>query len=243
MACPTLLSMTEPQQAWNKISRSPLARLYLHEVYMLAVYMKTTCESLFETAPARKEDSLESYVQVGRDIHTDLANLLTAAARVRALVIDRPKGKRQTHYRYSLQKARVAWLRQQLDGVPLEAILDAGVRNSLEHFDEYLDEMAGDLAEGVAAPPALVAIDVTLGHRGLLDYLNDALGGTPRQMFVRVYHATEREYINFGRIVNIQALYEEACALRDHLIENMPILQEEEGSGTLLAVRDDSFFE
>ncbi len=133
-------------------------------------------------------------------------------------------------------------MRDLLDGQSTDAILQAQVRNSLEHFDEYLDETALRSSMAQIARPTLFPIDMTLGRDGSLQQFTEGVVYP-----VRVYLAEERTFVNCGKRIDVGAIALECQTIAEHLVELSPQLAKEnepssEGRGSsMLVVTNDSF--
>jgi hypothetical protein len=195
---------------WLEIRESPLAAAYVAELRTLAVGIIETANAIFEATPPAEVG--RSYIKVDPPLMRRLLGLIGEAARVAALLTPHrsPRGIQATE----LVRRRAEWLRGDvLGGLELEAILDAAVRHSLEHFDEYLDDAAqGALSRGA---PSLLPMDMIVGRRGTFSELNTA--GTT--LMFRVYIADEALFVNCGREIRVDKLATEARAIVDRLVE------------------------
>jgi hypothetical protein len=71
-----------------------------------------------------------------------LINAVTDTARIRSLLAPRDRGS-DSAVTFELRTRRAAWLRKEvLQGIRLDVVLGASVRNTLEHFDEYIGDLA-----------------------------------------------------------------------------------------------------
>ena len=225
---------------WHRILGSPFAGAYVSELYWLARDTVETCEQVFSNAEPPPPES--SYIKVDHALHADIYRVLNNAARIRALVKERSRRADQSARQFAVQEKRTRWMRDLLDGLSTDAILQAQVRNSLEHFDEYLDETALRSSMSQIARPTLFPIDMTLGRDGTLQQFTQGVVYP-----VRVYLAEERMFVNCGKRIDVNAIALECQAITARLVELSPQLAEEnepssEGRGSsMLVVTNDSF--
>lgn len=120
-----------------------------------------------------------------------------------------------------------------LNGIDLEPLRDAQVRNTLEHFDEYVDRTALKASSGDIALPALMPLDFVLSTRDLLKQF-DVGGGSPNVYPLRVFVTDESRFINCEQEVDVGTL--RVCA--SQIVERVgPLLGEQarqEGSPMLV---------
>ncbi|MEH6380140.1 MAG: hypothetical protein V7768_00255 [Dietzia cercidiphylli] len=133
----------------------------------------------------------------------------------------------QSAEQHMIQDARTKWLGELLSSVQIQETLRAQVRNSLEHFDEYLDEAFLNFSKRPPNGRLLLPLDMTLGRESTLDQFAD--GGSVYPL--RVYLAEERVFINCGKRVSIGLLHSECRGILDFLRNAVPSLAEEEDPG------------
>ena len=95
-----------------------------------------------------------------------------------------------------------------LDGLALDEILNTKVRNSLEHFDEYLDEMNASLVAGEPASAPMAAYNMVLSHWEVTN---------PQLYPIRIYIVAERKYYNMKYAVDLGRLREQAASIIEKL--------------------------
>jgi hypothetical protein len=225
---------------WRSIVNSPLASIYITELYWLSRNVVERAEVIFDKAKPASES--HSYIQVDHDLLTNVPHLLGDSARIRALLLTRQKVKGESWIKHEIRTRRTAWLRNTvLQGIPLQYVLDAKVRHSLEHFDEYIDETAIKAHAREIKPPSFLPVDMLLGSRTTLGTFN--LGGQKASVYpLRVYIADEQAFINAGKEVSVRGLHDECMAIRDRLAPIAFRSGEEEGRGSpLVVLTKDSF--
>jgi hypothetical protein len=188
-------------------------------------------EDVFSAAP--KPPSIDDFVQIDSAVIQSLFTALSAAARIRALIADRPRRKSQKISEYEVQTKRIAWLRDEvLHGVKLERLLDGQVRNTIEHFDEYIDRSALGFATGKFPTPSLAPIDFVVSRRRALQRF--ALERkVPNLHFMRAFIASERVFVNCGHEISIQGLHTECRRIVKRLV---PLVPDPEAQGSSMMV-------
>ncbi len=229
-------------EIWASIAKSPLAGAYITEAYWLATNVVRRAEEVFRSAKSPGKPA-ESYIKVDHDLTTTLTTLLGEAVRLKSLLTERPRNRNQTDTQYEIQVRRARWMRDELlKGVKVKALLDANVRNSLEHFDEYLDEIAIRCHDGAIPRPTSVPLDVSVGRRKTFERF--PIGGKqPHVENLRVYVAADKLFVNAGREINIRALQDEARRIMKRLEALVPTDDEhpEQRGSSVFILTDASF--
>ncbi len=185
-----------------------LFSLYFYELWSLAHSIKKKSELLFEKAPVPPKDYV---ITVDMEIHSLIASILSDAANVRKLVkpstLKRLRG--ESAAASKVRRARGTALQEAIRGVELTEMLNAKVRNTLEHFDEYLDDAVVELPKAAGKVGwRMAAYNTVMSGWGAI---------TPRVFPVRLYISDERKYYNMKSSVDIGLLHAEACALVERL--------------------------
>ena len=103
----------------------------------------------------------------------------------------------------------------------LEKLLHNSVRNTLEHFDEYVDQSAIGFAQGSTPVPSIAPIDFVVSRRRALRRF--ALERKiPHLYFMRVFIASERIFVNRGHEISIQALHTECRRIVKRVLPLVP---------------------
>jgi hypothetical protein len=210
---------------WKEIVDSPMAGIYLFELLWLAEDVIRRIDRVFEEAPPPKVPR-DSYIKAG-SVSADIYALLSDAAKIRTLITPRAKRTQQSDDLYELMVRRAHWLsRDILGGLDLPTIRSAEVRNSIEHFDERLDESAMGLQDGTIERPAIMPLDMAIGNRGtILSFAKDYVTVHP----MRVYVADERTFMNGAVKIDLQALRDECELVRDTVGHLLPEQDEKRG--------------
>lgn len=205
-----------------KLEDTKLLTLYFHELWWLAHGIKTKAERLFSETTVPETGNI---IQVSPDLHSLIASLLSDAANLKKLVVTpscRLKG--ETGRRFRLRKARAAALLEAIAGIELTEMLNAKVRNTLEHFDEHLDEANIAVSSAKAPPSTMAAYNMVFSRWEVF---------SPRVYPVRVYISSERKFYNMKWSVDIGEIYKEAAAIVERL-NSHSAFSNTEGPGGLL---------
>lgn len=205
-----------------KLVDTKLLTLYFHELWWLAHGIKTKAERIFSEATAPESGNV---LQVDPELHSLIASLLSDAANLKKLVIT-PSGKLngESGRQFRLRKARAAALRDAISGIQITEMLNAKVRNTLEHFDEYLDEANLALSAAKTPPSPMAAYNMVLSRWEVF---------SPRVYPIRVYISSERKYYNMKWNVDLGEVYKEATAIVERLASH-PAFAKTEGPGGLM---------
>ncbi len=200
---------------WEKAASGPWKQVYVSELYWLTHESVRVCDRIFESVEPAPPG--QYYLRVDFDIHSRIYGVLNNAARIRALIKPRPRRRDQSARQYAFQDHRTKWLAGLVAGLPTDEIFHAKVRNSLEHFDEYLDTSAIRLADRVnGGRGTVMPLDMTFSEPSVLSTL------TPDSVVypLRVYLAEERVFENCGVRIDLGKLAAECEGLRGRLQEH-----------------------
>jgi len=226
-------------EAWGRIVTSPIATVYLREVYLLAVEVVEEIDGALALLPEVASPGVGT-LTVNHDVHRKLMRALGAAGRTRALCFGRGHGSNQTALEHKVQNRRAAWLTRVLDGIDLGPFEEAQVRNTLEHFDEYLDRTSVEAQSGAIQMPALIPVDMSVSNRRLLEQFE--IGGRkPTCYFVRAYIGDEGIFVNCGHEVDIGPLREAAVEVRDRLAGIVGVQADDDGGSPVVVLTEASF--
>jgi hypothetical protein len=223
---------------WRQIAGSPLLSIYAHELYWLARDVVSRADAVFERTPTPAPG--EGYIHSAPELHADIYALLGSAAKIRALISERPKRRNQSTRAYEVLRDRVRALAAILDGLEIETIHSPDVRHSLEHFDERIDQTAEALVQGSTPLPAFLPFDMAIWARTTLNVLRTPRWPDPEFVLLRVYIASERCFVNAGHEIDIGRLHQEASTIVERI---EPMLGEvKEGRGaSIIVVTEQSF--
>jgi hypothetical protein len=218
--------MTDPQPP---NLNTPVLHVYLARLYSLALAVREGCDDVFARAPAKLPNGSD-YFKVEPGTLARIDGILVDAANIRRLLVERERGSKESARSYNFRVCRTEMFALLLRGVATDSLLDANLRNSLEHFDEYLDKYAAADLAGERIGPGMAAYNIVVSR---LDAI-EIIGRGPAYP-LRVYSAGERVYYNFDRKVDLNRLREQASAVAERL-RQLPSLQREEEPGGMLVV-------
>ncbi len=197
-----------------------LFAIYIHELFRLADEIKNNCEKIFNDTKVHEDKKM---IQVSPKVHSNIIYVLINAANLKKLVFthsDKSKNESKQLYEFRIERSRI--LRELLDGIEITEIRNNRVRNTLEHFDEYIDKenIKFKNTEGTLR----AAYNMTLTEWDIFN---------PRLYPIRLYIANERKFYNMGFSIDIGKIYEEAEAIIERL-NNLDYIRRLDGPGGLL---------
>jgi len=180
--------------------------VYVHHLFALAKAVRDGCDAVFAMAPVPKRDG---YIKVSPELHARIDGVLIDAANLRKLLRGpAERGKGESARQYQFRQLRTSELSALLEGITLLTIMDAQARNSIEHFDEYLDGLGSALEAGEEPPKPGAAYNLAFSSWQVAETLANC------ELYpLRVYVAEDATYYNFDRSINLAALREEADAI------------------------------
>jgi hypothetical protein len=192
-----------------------LRDIYFHELGFQCTAVRDNCEQAFSFQPL--DTGERTFIVMPAKLAVPIGGALSAAANVKKLIDDKRKRNKkfESENAYRLRLARAHMLLTELDGIPLDEILKLEVRNSLEHFDEYLDRENIRLQD--ISTPCVALYNVGLSHEGNVVFEEGPL------LDIRTYVASTKEFRNLGLSINLGRLCAEAVAILSRLIENKRI--------------------
>lgn len=203
-----------------------LRGLYIQELWWLAHGVKTKAEYIFAETMIVGE---ERWLKVDPEIHSVIASLLSDAANLRKLIVEDAKRRSESEQQYKRRKKRVNALNEIISGIKLNEIKGTKVRNTLEHFDEYLDETNYELTtlhnNGESMPSPMVAHNVVLSH---WEFFSE------RVYPIRLYISSERKFYNMKWCVDIGAMHQEASSIVECLTVHHPETVGEKPGGAMI---------
>lgn len=207
-----------------ELHNTKLFSIYFHEFYWLSHSIKTKAERLFDEARVPENGF---FIQVNPELHSLIASILSDAANLKKLIITpNTRLNAESGSQFRLRKMRAATLKETIKEIPLTEILNSKVRNTLEHFDEYLDEANFLLTNAKNHPSPMAAYNMVLSHWEAI---------SPRVYPIRLYISSERKFYNMKWCVDIGAMYFEADSIIKQLSSNPAFTNNaNEGPGGLL---------
>lgn len=206
-----------------ELAKTKLAALFYHEVLWLSHSIVKKCDEIFSSSKVPEKGHM---IQVDPELHSKIASVLSDAANIKKLIQTQSvKLKGENAIRFKLRKDRARELAGALAPLNLVEIFNHKVRNTLEHFDEYLDEANYDLSRrgevGTAA-----AYNIVISHWEVSE---------PRVYPIRLYVASEKKFYNMKWSVDMGRIHEEANLIIDQL-KKIPALSNHEPGGLLIPI-------
>lgn len=187
---------------------SKLFGYYEYELVSLAKNIVSAGDNVFRLAP--KSDGY--YEKCSSEAHFYINSLLSEAAKTKKLIDPVISNKENKHSKkYKMKVARSKYFSELLCGLTLKEILKPKVRNTLEHFDEYLDEANIELMD-----PNNIKHDIAFSNLILSSF------DTPSMKIfypIRMYTGNDRKFHNMKWSVEIGKIYDEAKTILAHLRE------------------------
>lgn len=203
-----------------ELNKTKLAKLYFHELWWLSNAILKKCDQIFNSV----DDPDAGYsMQHNPDIHSVIASLLSDAANIRKLILTADvKLKGENGERFKLRKQRVKEIADFVMSLGVKELLNHKVRNTLEHFDEYLDEANQNLSNQ-PFQGRLAAYNLIMSHWDVV---------APEAYPIRLYISSEKKFYNMKWSVDIGLIHSEVR----RIIDKMKTLEEFSGksSGGLL---------
>lgn len=179
--------------------------LYYQELWWLSHSIMKKSERVFKEAAVPDKGFV---IQVDPELHSIIASLLSDAANIKKLVsTSSVKVSGENGARFKLRKERTKMLADLISPLQITELLNNKVRNSLEHFDEYLDESNYNVSrKATEGRPA--AYNMILSHWEAV---------SPRVYPIRLYVSSERKFYNMKSSVDIGLIHSEAKSIIEKL--------------------------
>jgi hypothetical protein len=200
-----------------------ISSLYLHELRWLCTNIKRNTELLF--AGCKIPDT--GYVlQVAPEMHSIISSILSDAANIKKISITAgAKLNGENSERHKLRLSRAAAVSDFLKGIDIVEMFKVKVRNTLEHFDEYLDESNIELTKRPAGTRA--AYNLIISHWEAT---------APRLYPIRLYVSSERKFYNMKWVVDIGLIAVEANSILKKFAAEDILGDLDEPGGLMIAV-------
>ena len=205
-----------------------LIPIYAHELFNLAHEIKEKCEQVFELTPEIPKEP-EHYVAAAPEIHRNIQSILISAANIKKLIITpstKLKGENNTIHGFRLYRS--SFLNELLGNVVLEEIVNHKVRNTLEHFDEYMDKAVVNLSNPTKRPSPWAAYNLIASSKGVFK---------PNIYPIKYYVADEEVFYNMKWSINIRKMYDEALSIMNALQETESFKQIDSPGALLITLK------
>lgn len=201
---------------------SPLFHVYFHELWGLAESISSKCDQVFKECTTPKKGG---YIKVDPALHATIASLLAEAANLKKmLAIPEKPGFKQTLEQFSFHKERSSAMAEALGSPPLVEISRIEARNSVEHFDQYLDRASLSLKASDASESGMALYNMVLSSWAVFD---------KKSFPLKLYVADERKYYNLEHVADLGAIAMESDDLIGR-IRRVGAFKDSDGPGGLL---------
>lgn len=198
-----------------------MLKAYIYELRWLAADVVRRLDAVFEQTPPPPTAGSD-YLKADPALHSEIYAALGDAAKIRALITERPKRRNQTQREHKVLVQRARTLSAFLSGLSIEAICSPDARHSVEHFDERIDQTAINAFDDTIAKPINIPLDVAVWSRGAFDMLKGTQTPRPGIYPLRIYVASERRFLNADAELDLGSLRDECAAVRDRLAPTVP---------------------
>ncbi|WP_239614694.1 hypothetical protein [Cohnella mopanensis] len=212
----------ENNQTFLEASIANIQSLYFHELANLSFNIIEYCNAIFKKT---ETSSVPSYILVSPELHSKINTVLINAANIKKLVKTNPnKRMRETENQFQIRIMRSNTLWKSIKDLNINEILNTKVRNSIEHFDEYLDEWLANVEDYHTSKVFMGIYNMTFSAREI--YKNDILP-------IRLYIVSERTFYNLKYTINIGTIYDEASRIFNQM-QKYNVLSEDNHVGGLM---------
>lgn len=178
--------------------------IYMHELWWLTESIKRRCEELFRETPLPDEGY---YFKMEYRIHSLINDILSDAANLKKLItIPTRKTQSESPKQFEVHVERSKFLQGIIKGLEISELKSVKVRNTLQHFDEYLDEANIEASEGKLKAHQMAVYNFVMSHWEAIN---------PRPYPIRLYICAEKTYYNMKASVNLEKIYVEASRINE----------------------------
>lgn len=197
----------------------PVFFMYFQELYYLAEGIKNDCEKLFtETEHYKPIDEWGNVIDTrltlwkAPEVHRNINSILIYAANIHKLIdfkVEYESEENEKILEHKRQRKLV--FEKLLKDVDMVAIKHKKVRNTLEHFDEKMDELSLKLLDNqgkIRRRYEGIAYNMCVSNWSLFK----------RKLYpIKVYDVKKRIFYNLDESISIYKLYNEALAILNRL--------------------------
>ncbi|HIE8816524.1 TPA: hypothetical protein ACXP3B_003888 [Klebsiella pneumoniae] len=182
--------------------------IYISELWFYAYGIKSKTAQLDKlTQPTDDEYAIYNLPEI-----TDLVlGILSNAANIKKLMSPSPRKNKEPAWSYTFRVDRSNMIKEFVSDLDISEIMNSTVRNSLEHFDEYLDEFSTNFMKG------------TIQERNPYITFNMAISELntfqPHAYPVRQYCVKEKTYYNMDKSINIGKVFNEAVRIHQRCMD------------------------
>lgn len=178
--------------------------IYLHELWWLTESIKRRCEELFRETTLPEQGY---YFKIDYHIHSLISDILSDSANLKKLItIPKKKTYSESPRQFQVHVERSNFLQEKIKGIEITELKSVKVRNTLQHFDEYLDEANIEVSEGKLRYHQIAVYNFVMSHWEAVN---------PRPYPIRLYICAEKTYYNMKASVNLEKIYSEAVRINE----------------------------
>ena len=204
--------MTKIPEKIISFTGSKLMSIYTQELYFLCHQIETKSISLFSEFPITSNEVYQSTKIEGLDL---IYSILSFASKVKEMT---SPGKS------NFNKDRATYINNILNGLNLSELLNKSVRNTVEHFSEYLDKANKLHTLFNSSHRYSVAFNLIISNWTPLkqNYFPFQLYNTPLLPLplypVRIYISSEKRFYNMDKSIDLATLCNDAISVKNHMI-------------------------
>lgn len=185
---------------------SALTYIIFRELIFLTANITSKAEKIFSETTT--SSPVGGWMKVDHEVHALISSLISDAACLKKLIStpkERKRNESASAYRFRMK--RRAYFETALKGIDVSEIVNSKVRNSLEHFDEYLDKANAFLTIDNGENYKFALYNIICSGWGVFNFDESFRG---EKYPIRIYVAPERRFYNFDYSIDIDKIYSEA---------------------------------
>jgi hypothetical protein len=201
------------QAAKTLLLSSSFFNIYVIEAHWLLATISRRIDTALGTLPSLPSEG--GMLVVRPEFHDDVDAALVSAVRLRRLIdVPTAPALREKDKHFSMRKARSQLFVDFFQGLDLSELYRSGVRDTIEHMDEKLDQLAVKLLPPPAKANAYAIHNLVISGQEIFEILN--FHGCQRYTF-RMYSQRDGEYFHGHERINLVRLGTQARAAFDRL--------------------------
>lgn len=195
--------------------------IYVNELFWLLSNIKSKCEELFQKT---KVPETGYVIQVDMEIHSLIKSIVSDASQVAYLIEPRQARKNEPEHSSIFRKKRGEYLKNLFKKIEIKEITDRKLRDSIEHFDERLDNLVYTVSKRARTKGQILAHNMVFSEKSAFK---------PFPLPIRVYVSTEKKFYNINWCFDIGKVYNE-CTLMLNAINVLDRIKKLNEPGGLL---------
>lgn len=182
--------------------------IYISELWFYAYGIKIKTAQLDElTQPPDNGYAIYNLPEI-----TELVlGILSNAANIKKLMTPSQRKNKEPAWTYTFRVERSNMIKEFVSDLDISEIMNSSVRNSLEHFDEYLDEFSINFMKGAIQESApYITFNMAISELNTFQ---------PHAYPIRQYCVKEKTYYNMNKSINIGKVLNEADRIHQRCME------------------------